>query len=258
MSFVQSIIFGVVEGVTEFLPISSTGHLILVSKLLRVRETDFLKTFEIVIQLGAMLAVVGLYIKKIPQIISLVPKLVVAFIPTAIVGLALYPLIRQWLGNDRIVLWSLLWGGVAILVFEWWYKGRTVHEMRLGDVSYKQAMAVGVFQSIAVIPGVSRAAATIVGGMLVGISRPVIVEFSFLLALPTIAAAAGLDLLKTPLQFSGQERGLLCVGLLVSFIAALFVLKWFIRFISRHSFVPFGIYRIVVAILGFTIFLTVA
>ncbi len=247
----HAVVLGIVEGLTEFLPVSSTGHLILAGKLLHLPETEFLKTFEIVIQLGAMLAVLGLYIKKLPRIIKLIPKLFVAFIPTAIVGLTLYPFIKKWLSSDKIVLWSLLIGGVVIILFELWQQTRKTEEVSLESISYKQAFAVGVFQSIAVIPGVSRSAATIIGGMFVGISRSTIVEFSFLLALPTIAAAALLDLIKTPITFSHSEWGMLLVGLIVSFVVALVVLKWFLRFISHHSFIPFGVYRIVVALVGF-------
>lgn len=255
MSYFHSIILRIVEGVTEFLPISSTGHLILASKLLHLADSEFLKSFEIIIQLGAVLAVLGLYIKKIPLVIRLIPKLLVAFIPTAIVGLTLYPLIKsRLLGNTHVVLWALLVGGVVIIAFELWQKKDTRPKVEaLETISYKQAFAIGVFQSVAVIPGVSRSAATIIGGMVLGIARPTIVEFSFLLALPTIAAAAGLDLLKTPMHFSGSEWGMLAAGFLVSFITALIVLKWFIRFISRHSFMPFGIYRVIVATIGFFI-----
>jgi undecaprenyl-diphosphatase len=251
MNYLHAIILGVVEGITEFLPISSTGHLILASTLLHLADSEFLKSFEIIIQLGAMLAVLGLYIKRIPQMVRMVPKLIIAFIPTAVVGLTLYPLIKQWLGNDQIVLWSLLIGGVVILAVEWFMARKQQKIQTLEDVSYKQAFAVGLFQSVAVIPGVSRSAATILGGMFIGIPRATIVEFSFLLALPTIAAATGLDLLRTPLQFSGSEWGMLAVGFGVSFVVALLVLRWFIKYISRHSFLPFGIYRIAIALLGF-------
>ncbi len=212
-----------------------------------------MKSFEIIIQLGAVLAVLALYIKKIPLVIRLIPKLLVAFVPTAIVGLTLYPLIKsRLLGNTSVVLWALLLGGAVIIAFEWWQPKDTRPKVEgLETISYKQAFLVGVFQSVAVIPGVSRSAATIIGGMALGIARSTIVEFSFLLALPTIAAAAGLDLLKTPLHFSGSEWGMLAVGFVVSFVTALIVLKWFIKFISRHSFVPFGIYRIAIALFGF-------
>ncbi len=251
MNYLHAIILGAVEGITEFLPVSSTGHLILTSKILHLADTEFLKSFEIIIQLGAMLAVIGLYIKRIPQMVRMVPKLIIAFIPTAIVGLTLYPMIRQWLGNDQIVLWSLLIGGVVILGIEWFMARKKEKLQTLEDVSYKQAFAVGLFQSVAVIPGVSRSAATILGGLLLGVPRATIVEFSFLLALPTIAAAAGLDLLKTPLHFSGSEWGMLTVGFAMSFVVAVLVLQWFIKYISRHSFLPFGIYRIGIALLGF-------
>lgn len=255
MSFLHAIILGVVEGITEFLPVSSTGHLILSARIFHIQQTEFLKSFEIIIQLGAVLAVFALYIKKLRVVMRQIPKVIVAFIPTAILGLTLYPLIKSHLlGNDQVTLWALLIGGVVIIIFELWHKKddrSRVHSLE--NISYAQALAVGAFQSIAVIPGVSRAAATIMGGMLVGITRSTIVEFSFLLALPTIAAAAGFDLIKTPMHFSNHEWGVLALGFFVSFVVALAVLTWFIKYISRHSFLPFGIYRILIALLGFLI-----
>lgn len=255
MSFFHAILLGVVEGITEFLPVSSTGHLILTARIFRVPQTDFLKTFEIVIQLGAVFAVIGLYISKLREVFRQVPKLIVAFIPTAIVGVTLYPFIKsRLLGNNQITLWALFIGGVIIIAFELFRKKNDrTHVNTLENISYAQAFVVGLFQSIAVIPGVSRSGATIIGGMFSGITRSAIVEFSFLLALPTIAAAAGLDLVKAPLHFSGLEWGMLVVGLITSFVTALFVLKWFIKYISQHSFLPFGVYRIVVALLGLLI-----
>lgn len=248
MNYLHAVVLGIVEGITEFLPISSTGHLILTARLLRIPDSEFVRSFEIIIQLGAMMAVLGLYVSRLNIVIRQIPKLIVAFAPTAAVGLVLYPFIKQMLGSNEVVLWSLLIGGGIIVCFELWHTRRTPRVLDLEGISHAQAFGIGVFQSLAVIPGVSRAAATIVGGMVLGVSRPAIVEFSFLLALPTIVAAAGFDLLKTPLTFSGSEWCMLAIGFTVSCIVALVVLKWFIRFISHHSFLPFGVYRIVAAL----------
>lgn len=252
MTIIHSIILGIIEGITEFLPISSTGHLILAEQLLHIADSEFVKSFDVIIQLGAILAVVVVYWKKLWNW-SMIKKLVVAFIPTGIIGLALYKVVKTLLGSDTVVLWALLLGGIALIAFEVWYKKKGVNEPAfvegVQDISYKQATAIGLFQAIAIIPGVSRSAATIVGGMLLGLSRATIVEFSFLLAVPTMIAASGLDLVKSHSHFTGGEYAVLLVGFIVSFFVAWASIKWLLNFVRRHDFIPFGIYRIVVAIL---------
>lgn len=251
MHFIHAIILGIVEGATEFLPVSSTGHLILASKLLGLPDSPFLTTFEIAIQCGAILAVVALYLPRFFNW-TLIKKLIVAFLPTAVIGFTVYPLVKQYLlTNPYIVVISLFVGGIALIVFELFHRERPDAVSRPEDITYTQAFAIGIFQSIAVIPGVSRSAATIVGGLASGIRRLAIVEFSFMLAVPTMAAATGLDLLKSYKSISSSDIGLLLIGTAVSFIVALVALKFLIQYVRRFTFIPFGIYRIVVALLFF-------
>ncbi|MBV9159381.1 MAG: undecaprenyl-diphosphate phosphatase [Candidatus Kaiserbacteria bacterium] len=245
MNIIHAIILGVIEGFTEFLPISSTGHQILVSHLLQIPQTDFLKSFEIVIQLGAILAVVVLYWRRFLDI-EILKKLFVAFLPTGIIGLALYKIVKIYLiGNETVVLWALLIGGIVLIAFE--YLHTEGDQESLSSITYKQAALIGLFQAIAIIPGVSRSAATIVGGMLLGLKRATIVEFSFLLAVPTMAAASALDILKSFGTIESGGIGVLLVGFVVSFVVAILGIRFLLAAIRRYSFVPFGIYRILLA-----------
>ncbi|HVM59194.1 MAG TPA: undecaprenyl-diphosphatase UppP [Candidatus Paceibacterota bacterium] len=251
MTVLQSIILGIVEGATEFLPVSSTGHLILVASLLGVLQTDFAKTFEIAIQLGAILAVVVLYWKRFFDW-NLLFKLAAAFVPTGLIGLALYRVEKAYLlGNDWIVLASLFVGGIVLIAFEYLYGKREsdAPELPPESLTYAQAIAVGFAQAVSIIPGVSRSGATIVGGMLLGISRPTIVAFSFLLAVPTMLAATGLSLVKSSFTFTSSEWLVLGVGFAVSFAVALPVVRWLLNYVRSHSFVAFGIYRIALSVL---------
>lgn len=251
MDFLSIFILGIVEGVTEFLPISSTGHLILTSNLLNLAPTNFLTSFEICIQLGAILAVFFLYFNKFlknPKEIFL--KILTAFIPTAIIGLALYSFIKQFLlNNSQVVLWSLFIGGVILIIFEQFYHEKESAVSDIKDISYKNCFLIGLFQSLAVVPGVSRAAATIVGGLTLGLKRKTIVEFSFLLAVPTMLAASGLDLIKTGVQFSPSEWWTIFFGALLSCVVAIGAIKFLLNFIQKRSFVVFGVYRIILAII---------
>lgn len=252
MDYLQALIFAVVEGITEFLPISSTGHLVLTAKLLNIPQTDFVKSFEIIIQLGAILAVVFLYWKTIFGNKKVWKPVALAFIPTAVIGLVLYQTIKTvLLGNEMVTLYALLIGGVVLIVIELLYKDSKEDISKIEDISTKNALLIGVFQSLSIVPGVSRAAATIIGAMLLKTSRKTAVEFSFLLAIPTMAAATGLDLLKSNFDFSTQEYSVLAVGFIGSFIVALLAIKFFIKFIQNHTFIPFGIYRIILAFLFF-------
>ncbi len=234
---------------TEFLPVSSTGHLVLMSQLLNIPKTGFLKSFEIIIQMGGITAVVFLYWKSFLNL-ELIKKLAVAFIPTGIIGLALYKIVKEHLlGNSYVVLWSLALGGIALILFELWYKGRVAHGDGVDGITYKQSFLVGLVQVVAIIPGVSRSGATIVGGMLLGMTRATIVEFSFLLAVPTMAAATGLDLLKNYSSFSSSDFEFLAVGFIFSFVTAVFAIQYLLKYIRNHTFIAFGIYRIVAAFL---------
>jgi undecaprenyl-diphosphatase len=249
MNMLHVLIFGVVEGITEFLPISSTGHLILTAKLLQISQTEFIKSFEIVIQLGAILAVVVLYWSKLIRDREIWKRLLVAFIPAALIGAVLYKIIKRYLlGNNEVVLWSLFIGGLFLIIFELFYREQEDAVGELSGVSYPQALAIGLFQSVAMIPGVSRAAATIIGGLFVGLKRKTIVEFSFLLAIPTMLAATALDLFKSAQVFKSEQFFSLGVGLVVSFLVAIVAIKFLLSFIKRHSFILFGVYRIAIAL----------
>ncbi len=250
MNMLDTVVLGLVEGGTEFLPVSSTGHLLLTSKLLSLPSTEYLKTFDISIQLGAILSVVVLYWQKFILNRKILSRVCVAFVPTAVMGLVLYKMIKHILmENIQVVLWSLLIGGVIIIVFEFFYHERKDAVRELEKISYPKAFMVGLFQSLAMVPGVSRSAATILGGLAIGIKRTVIVEFSFLLAAPTMLAATGLDLIKHAHEFSVSQFKLLLVGFIVSFVVAIFSIKFLLHFIKQHNFTWFGVYRIVVAVI---------
>lgn len=251
MNLIQALLLSVVEGITEFLPVSSTGHLIVVSRLLSVPQTAFTTSFEIFIQLGAILAVIILYGKKALRSPAAFRRLGFAFVPTAVIGFLLYKVIKTYLfGNPWVVVISLGVGGGVMIAIEMFFArhphagGKTMEECT--DL---QAVSVGLFQSLSMIPGVSRAAATIIGGQLIGFSRSTAVEFSFLLSIPTMIAATGLDLVKSRMfSFTSWELILMGVGFFGSFVTALTVIRVFLRFIQGHSFIPFGIYRIVLAV----------
>ncbi len=248
MSVIHSVILGLVEGITEFLPVSSTGHLILASALLGIPQSDFQKTFEIVIQLGAILAVVVIYWRSFLELETL-KKVIVAFIPTGIIGLALYKVVKTYLlGNEQVVLWALALGGAALILFEYWHTEKESASASIAEVTYKQALWIGLFQAVSIIPGVSRSAATMLGGLVVGLKRRTIVEFSFLLAVPTMLAASGLDLLKTSVAFTAGQVGSLAIGFVVAFAVALLSIRFLLGYVRSHTFVPFGIYRIAVAL----------
>lgn len=253
MNVFDALILGIVEGFTEFLPVSSTGHMILVSRLLGVADDLFTKSFEIIIQLGAILAVVLLYRNIIFKNVALMTKVVTSFVPTAVVGLALYSFVKNYLlGNVLIVISSLFFGGIIIILFERKYrKMEMVQETTVEQITYKQAIAIGLFQAIAIIPGISRSAATIIGGEIVGLSRKTIVEFSFLLAIPVMLAATVLDVYKHHEVFTGQDWKLLSIGFVTAFVVAVVAIKSFLTYVQKHSFTAFGIYRIVLALIFF-------
>ncbi len=253
MSLFYAVVLGIIEGVTEFLPISSTAHLILASRAMHLAETEFLKSFEIIIQLGAILSVVVLYWKKFWSW-EVMKKLVVAFIPTGIVGLTVYKALKSYLlGNMTVVLGSLVIGGILLILYERFQPMRDAEEIDFSEITYGKALMIGLFQSIAIIPGVSRSAATIVGGSFIGISKRTIVEFSFMLAVPTMLAATVLEIIKSP-ALTGNF-GVLGVGFVVSFLTAILAIKSFLSFIKTRSFAAFGWYRIVLAAVFYLVFL---
>lgn len=249
----DAILLGLVEGITEFLPISSTGHLILAIALLHVTETDFVKTFEIVIQFGSILAVVVFYFREFFDI-ELLKKLFVAFLPTAVIGLTLYKFVKTYLiGNMDVVLGSLFIGGVLLILFErLWTK--EIQTASVEEISYRQAFLIGLAQSVALIPGVSRSGATILAGLSLGVSREAIVKFSFLLAVPTMIAATGYDFLKSSAGVSSGDLLTLFIGTFVAFLVALVAIRFLLAFIRRNnSLTAFGIYRIALALSFFLI-----
>lgn len=253
MTFLQSLIMGIVEGLTEFLPISSTAHLIFTGALLKIPSSDFLKSFEISIQLGAILAVAIIYFKRVIKNFGLVWKIAAAFIPTSIIGLALYKVVKGFLMESYLVIaLSLVLGGIVIILFEKSYSKKIQEDDKDNDlekITYKQAAILGVVQSLAIVPGVSRAGATIIGGLALGIKRKAIVEFSFLLAIPTMLAATVLDIYKNPLVFSGNQLNIWLVGFITSFITAIIGVKFLLKYVQKNNFIIFGWYRIILGLI---------
>jgi undecaprenyl-diphosphatase len=249
LDLINAAILGLIEGITEFLPISSTAHLVLTANLLHLQQSDYMKSFEIIIQLGAILAVVWLYWKSFLDF-AIFKRLVVAFIPTGIVGLLLYKIVKSFLiGNTAVILWSLFLGGIGLVLFEkYFFQGHYRKESDLKNITYTQCVILGLFQSIAIIPGVSRSAATIIGGLFLGISRKTIVEFSFLLAVPTMLAATGLDFIKNAGTFNSGQFYFLAVGFITSFVMAILSIRWLLNFIKKRNFIAFGAYRIVLVV----------
>jgi len=253
MSYLQAIILAIIEGLTEFLPVSSTGHMIIGSSLMGIAEDDFTKLFTIVIQLGAILSVVVIYFKRFFQSVNFYLKLIVAFIPAAVFGVLLSDKIDEFLESPATVAISLVVGGIILLFVDNWFRNPTIKEEK--EISYLTALKIGFFQCIAMIPGVSRSAATIVGGMSQKLTRSAAAEFSFFLAVPTMLGATAkkmLDFFKDGNSFTGEQINLLIVGNIVAFVVAFLAIKSFISFVSKNGFKVFGIYRIVVglAILG--------
>lgn len=243
MSWLEAFIIAVVEGITEFLPVSSTGHMILTQALLGIKSDDFVKLFTVNIQFGAILSVLVLYWKRFFKELSFYYKLFVAFIPAAIIGYLAGDHIDALLESPLVVAISLLAGGVVLLFVDRWFN-REEEETGGENVNYGNAFVIGLFQCIALIPGVSRSAATIIGGMSRKLSRKTAAEFSFFLAVPTMAAASGYKLLKDIDHFPTGELNILLFGNLVAFVVALLAIRFFITFLTRHGFRLFGWYRI--------------
>ena len=255
MELKEALILGVVEGLTEFLPVSSTGHLILTAHILGIPHDEFTKSFEIAIQLGSILAVILIYFERFVKDLETWKRVILAFIPTGLIGFALYKVIKGFLiGNDLIVVINLFLGGILLILADR-YCDRFCYLKDIDKLPLKKAPLIGLFQALAVVPGVSRSGATIVGGMLMGLSRKSAAEFSFILAVPTMLAATGYDLLKTGGRFEGAQWELLGVGFLTAFLTAMLTVKLFLKFLNSHGFTIFGIYRMVVALLYAATFL---
>jgi undecaprenyl-diphosphatase len=247
MNLALAAILGVVEGLTEFLPVSSTGHLILAEHLLQIAPSEYLKSFDIAIQLGAIFAVVMVYWRSFFDW-EILKRLVVGFLPTGVIGLLLYKVAKAYLlGNDMIVVVSLAVGGVLLIAFEKWKKSAPGDVADVKKISYRQAFVIGLCQSVAIVPGVSRSGASVLGGLAQGIDRKTTVQFSFLLAVPTLAAATGLDLLKNYKIFLASDVIALGFGTLVAFVVALGAIRFLLGYVRNKNFVPFGIYRIIIA-----------
>jgi undecaprenyl-diphosphatase len=257
--FLKTVAMGLVEGATEFLPVSSTGHLIIARDWLNFLSDrkEVGDTFEVVIQLGAILAVVWLYRAKIWDVVRrigrdepanrLTMNLVLAFLPAAVIGFAAHHWIKEHLFNPRNVAIALVVGGIAILVIEAWH--RRVTTETVDDIRPRTALGVGCCQVLSLIPGTSRSAATILGGVSLGLSRVAATEFSFFLAIPVMFAASGLDLVKSREFLSVSDLPIFAVGFVVSFISALVVIKALIRFVQSHTFRSFAWYRIAFGLL---------
>jgi undecaprenyl-diphosphatase len=249
MTIFQAILISIVEGLTEFLPISSTAHMDIVRVFLAMPSTEFIKSFEIIIQLGAILAVFVIYFKKIFASWKNIINLFIAFIPTGIIGFFLYKFIKSFLlGNTMIMVWALLIGGVVIIIFEKFNKNKNIDNTdnsEIKDMKIRDLLILGLAQSLAVVPGVSRSGAIIISGRALGLDKKLITEFSFLLAIPTMFSATVYDIYKTGFNFSSGEWSIVALGFLVAFIVAFIVAKWFLQYIRKHDFKIFGWYRII-------------
>lgn len=248
MTWLQAIIIAIVEGITEFLPISSTGHMIITSSIMGIEKNDFVKLYEVCIQLGAILSVVLLYWKKFFDFsrLAFYLKLIIAFIPAAIFGALFSKKIDALLESPMTVAWAFIIGGLVLLFIDKVFS--RLHIDRVEEVSYPKSFIIGCFQVLAMIPGVSRSAATIVGGMQQKLTRRLAAEFSFFLAVPTMMAATAKklwDFKKGGYNFESSQLPMLLVGNVIAFIVALIAIRTFIQFLQRHSFRVFGIYRII-------------
>ncbi|NPA45793.1 MAG: undecaprenyl-diphosphate phosphatase [Chlorobi bacterium] len=247
MNWFQALVLAVVEGLTEFLPISSTGHMILVADWLGIQDSDFTKLYIVVIQLGAILAVVVLYWKRFFMSLDFYYKLLVAFMPAVVLGLLFNDVIDRLLGSSLVVAVSLILGGLILLkADEWWGH---YHDDK---ITYRKALIIGFFQTLAMIPGVSRSGATIVGGMMQKLSRKTAVEFSFFLAVPTMLGATAKklwDYYRAGMELDAHGWQLILLGNAVAFVVAMLAIKAFIEYVTRKGFKPFGIYRIILGLI---------
>ena len=245
MDIIHAVILGIIEGITEFLPISSTGHLIVASEFMGLPQTKENTAFEIIIQLSAILAVIANYKDKFhPKHFELWVKVLIAFLPLAIIGFIFKDQIKA-LFSIQVVAVMFIVGGIVFLIIEYFQKNAVPTTLDVEDITYKQAIWVGIAQVFSMIPGTSRAGSTIVGALLTGMSRKASAEFSFLLALPVMGAVSGYEILKNYKDFNSESLLTLAIGFVVSFIVAYFTMKLFLRFLEKFTFVGFGIYRII-------------
>ena len=252
MDIVQSIIIGIVEGITEFIPISSTGHMIITEKLLGLKEDEFVKMFTIAIQLGAILAVVVLYWRKFFDFKNwhFYLKLLIGVIPAVILGLLFSNKIDELLQSTTTVAFALLLGGIVLVFIDNFFNHPTIQSEK--QVSYLKSFTIGIWQCLAMVPGVSRSAASIIGGMQQKLTRSAAAEFSFFLAVPTMVAATGYKMFKFFRENGGithEETKLLLIGNIVAFVVALLAIKFFIEFLKKHGFCIWGIYRIIIGLI---------
>ncbi len=252
MDIIDAIILAIIEGITEYLPVSSTGHMIIASSFMKIASDDFTKLFTIVIQLGAILAVVVLYWKRFFQSLDFYFKLIVAFIPAAILGLLLNDVIDELLESPIVVAISLIIGGYILLKVDDWFKANEVIDKENPtahtEISYATALKIGFFQTLAMIPGTSRSGATIVGGMTQKLNRKTAAEFSFFLAVPTMFGATAkklYDYYQAGFELNSDQINYLIIGNVIAFIVALIAIKSFINYLSKKGFKIFGYYRIV-------------
>lgn len=247
MSFYSAIILGIVEGLLEFLPVSAAGNLTIVARLLNIPPSNFIKVYEIVMQVGAVFAVVLLYRKKLYIEKKIWIKIIAGFIPTGIVGFLFYKPIKHYLlYNDKVTIASLIVGGIILIIIDRIKFNPKIRSLE--EINTKTAIKIGIIQCLAFIPGVSRSGATIVGGMLLGLEKKVAAEFSFLLAIPTILSAASYSLLKEHAHISSADIRMLGISFITALIFAVLSVKLFLRFISSHEFTLFGIYRILISL----------
>ena len=246
MNLFQAIILAIIEGLTEFLPVSSTGHMIIGSSLMGIQSNEFVKLFTVAIQLGAILSVIVLYFKHFFQSVGFYLKLLVAFLPAVFFGLLLSDKIDQLMESPLTVAIALLIGGIILLFVDKWFKDGNIDNTN--DITYSTALKIGLFQCLSMIPGTSRSAATIVGGMSQKLTRKAAAEFSFFLAVPTMFGATSkklYDFYKDGYQISAEQVNLLIIGNVVAFIVAMLAIKYFITFLQTRGFQLFGWYRII-------------
>ncbi|MBP9490240.1 MAG: undecaprenyl-diphosphate phosphatase [Aliarcobacter sp.] len=255
MTVFDAIILGIIEGITEFLPISSTGHLIVASEFLGIEQTNINKAFEVIIQFAAILAVILTYPSKFTfKHIDLWTKVFIAFLPIAAIGFLFSNQVKAMFSLE-IVAWMFIVGGIIFIIVERFYDEKATHTLDVEDVTYKQAAWIGFAQIFALIPGTSRAGASIIGAMLVGLNRKTSAEFSFLLAFPVMCATTAYDLLKHHEELLvGANLLNLAIGFVVSFVVAFITIKLFLKFLESFTFVAFGVYRIAFGILLLIIF----
>lgn len=267
IEIIKSIIIGIIEGITEWLPISSTGHMILANEFIKLNMSEaFMEMFFVVIQLGAILAVVVLYFNKLNpfsfkksfeekrQTWALWLKVAVACIPAGIIGLLFDDKIDALFYNYQTVTFTLILYGAVFIIIERWNKNREFRDNTLQKLTYKSSLIIGIFQLLALIPGTSRSGATIIGAMLIGTSRAVAAEFSFFLAIPVMFGASALKIAKFGLQFSSGEIAILLIGMITAFIVSIVAIRFLMEYIRKNDFKVFGIYRIALGILVLTYF----